>query len=80
MLVYGYDERYYAEAKLDLTIFRSNCMAPVVWIPNNQTSFAVWEAIPMIWKSKPFQVLISNPHFVIILYRRLTILQTKIFF
>jgi hypothetical protein len=31
-------------------------MAPVVWIPKNQTSFAVWEAIPMIWKSKPFQI------------------------
>jgi hypothetical protein len=62
MLVYGYDERYYAEANLELTIFKSNCMAPVVWIPKNQTSFAVWEAIPMIWKSKPFQVSISHTH------------------
>ena len=57
MHVFGFDERYYAEAFLDLTIFRINCEAPSLWIPNNQTSFIKWDAVPMIWKSKTFQVV-----------------------
>ena len=28
---------------------------PFVWIPNNQTSYVKWEAIPRNWRSKAFQ-------------------------
>jgi hypothetical protein len=55
MHVFGFDERNYAEAFLDLTIFRLPCNAPMVWIPENQTSFLKWDKVPMIWKSKGFQ-------------------------
>ena len=56
MHVFGFDERNYAETFLDLTIFRLPCNAPLVWIPDNQTSFLKWNAIPTVWKSKNFQV------------------------
>ena len=55
MHVYGFDERYYSEALLDLTIFRLPCNAPNVFLPKNHTSFANLEAIPKVWKSKSFQ-------------------------
>ena len=54
--VFGFDERNYAEALMDLTIFKMDCMVPMVFIPDNQTSFLNWDRIPMIWKSKSFQV------------------------
>ena len=56
MHVFGFDERNYAEAILDLTIFKLDCQAPMVFIPENQTSFLNWDKIPMVWKSKNFQV------------------------
>ena len=56
MHVYGFDERNYAEAILDLTIFKLDCNAPSVFIPENTTSFLHWDKIPMIWKSKTFQI------------------------
>ena len=56
MHVFGFDERNYAESILDLTIFRLPCHAPHVWLPENQTSYLHWDKIPMIWKSKSFQV------------------------
>ena len=55
MHVFGFDERNYAETHLDLTIFRLPCNAPMVWIPNNQTSYLYWDKIPTVWKSKGFQ-------------------------
>lgn len=55
MHVFGFDERNYAESFLDLTIFRLPCNAPMVWIPNNQTSYLYWDKIPTVWKSKGFQ-------------------------
>ena len=59
--VYGYDERQYAENFLDILVFQLDCSMPFVWIPNNQTSYLKWEAIPRNWKSKPFQTqAISN--------------------
>ena len=54
--VYGFDERNYAEALMDLTIFKMDCMVPMVFIPDNQTSFLNWDKIPTIEKSKSFQV------------------------
>ena len=54
--VFGFDERNYAEAMLDLTIFKLQCNAPFVYLPENQTSFLNWDKVPMIWKSKSFQV------------------------
>ena len=54
--VFGFDERNYAEALMDLTIFKMDCMAPMVFIPVNQTSFLNWDKIPTIEKSKSFQV------------------------
>ena len=56
MHVYGFDERNYAEAILDLTIFKLDCNAPSVFIPVNTTSFLYWDKIPMIWRSKTFQI------------------------
>ena len=41
---------------MDLTIFKMDCMAPMVFIPVNQTSFLNWDKIPTIEKSKSFQV------------------------
>ena len=55
MHVYGFDERHYAEALLDLTIFRLPCNAPSVYLPKNHTSFLNAEQIPKVWKSKSFQ-------------------------
>lgn len=52
--VYGFDERYYAEALLDILVFRMSCDMPQVWIPDNQTSFLKLDAVPTIWKSKSF--------------------------
>jgi len=37
--VFGYDERYFSEAFLSVTIYKSVCQAPVVWIPKNQVGF-----------------------------------------
>ena len=56
MHVFGFDERNYAEAFLDLTIFRMPCTSPRVWLPKNQTSFLKWDAVPMIHRSKQFQI------------------------
>ena len=56
MHVFGFDERNYAEAFLDLTIFRMPCTAPKVWLPKNQTSFLKWDAVPMVHRSKSYQV------------------------
>ena len=53
--VYGYDERQYAENFLDILVFQLDCSMPFVWIPNNQTSYVKWEAIPRNWRSKAFQ-------------------------
>ena len=55
MHVQAFDERHYAEAKLDLTIFRLSCNAPLVYLPKNFTSVSNPEAIPKVWKSKSFQ-------------------------
>ena len=50
MHVYAFDERHYAEAILDLTIFRLPCNAPSVYLPKNHTSFVNAEQIPKVTK------------------------------
>lgn len=52
---FGYDERNYAEIIFPVTIFRMPCDVPKVHIPNNQTSWLKWDAVPMIPKSKSYQ-------------------------
>ena len=56
MHVFAFDERNYAEAFLDLTIFKMPCTAPNVFLPENHTSFLYPEKIPKNWRSKAFQV------------------------
>lgn len=51
---YGFDHRNFAESYLDITVFRMYCSMPLVWIPDNHTSFERPETIPKIWRSKGF--------------------------
>ena len=56
MTVTGFDERSYAEESLDLTIFSMPCKVPSVWLPVNETSWLRPERIPIVFRSKSYQV------------------------
>ena len=54
--VLAFDELRFAETSLPISIFRMDCKVPSVWIPDNHTSWDKWDAVPMIWRSKAFQI------------------------
>ncbi len=54
MHAYGFDERDYAEAVLPITIMGFPCKVPLVWIPDNHTTWDQLEAVPTIYRSKSF--------------------------
>lgn len=54
--VTGFDERNFAEATLDVTIFKMPCKVPQVWLPVNETSWLRPERVPKVFRSKSYQV------------------------
>lgn len=54
VLVLAFDERNYAEAELPITVFNLDCLAPVVYVADNHTSWELLSAVPTIERSKGF--------------------------